>query len=299
LSAPDDAAGKMIKCPKPGCGAVAAVPHYLPAEEVAVVDAVAVPAPKSARTTQHEAERPRQRPRPGDDDDDDDDRPRPKRKRSAKDDDDYEFDHSRRRPRRKSGMAAGAVVAIVLGSIVLLGGIGYGIYALVGGKGGLLAKKAPPPGGWKQFTYAKDGFKAFFPSEPSVGSMDGFGGFAAVNMPGANMPGSFSIYIPRNIFAPVHASVIVVQYRGSLSSAERNRMRDLILQQRGHHFDDSKEIKSVRWLGVDADEVVTPRNLVRIALVGNTLYMAEIGADKGRASAADENGFFDNFELVK
>jgi hypothetical protein len=39
LSAPDNAAGKQVRCPKPGCGATADVPAFLPAEEVAVVDA--------------------------------------------------------------------------------------------------------------------------------------------------------------------------------------------------------------------------------------------------------------------
>ena len=189
----------------------------------------------------------------------------------------------------------------MLGNLVLLGGLGVGIYALVS-KGGLFAKKAAPPTGWKQFSYEKDNFKAYFPSEPNVTSVDGFGGFAgvgALNVAGANMPSSFSMYIPRNLFAPIHASVIVVRYSSPLSKTERSTMRDAILKNRDRGYGEVKDIKSVRWLGVDADEVSTPRNLARIALVGNTLYVAEIGTNNGRATSSEENGFFDNFELLK
>jgi hypothetical protein len=282
LSAPNSAAGKQVRCPKPGCGAIADVPAFLPAEEIAVVDAVVAP--------------PKPRPRPVEDEDDD--RPRRKRRRSRDDDDDYELDRPRRR-RARSGTHPGVIVAMVLGSLVVLGGIGVGIYALVS-KDGLFAKKAAPPEGWKQFTYEKDNFKAYFPSEPSVNSMDGFGaGFGGLNALGANVPSSFSMYLPRDLFAPVHASVIVVRYSSPLSKTERNSMRDAMLKKRDRDFGEVRDIKSVRWLGVDADEVVSQRNLARVALVGNTLYVAEIGASNGRATSAEENGFFDNFELMK
>ncbi len=299
LSAPDNAAGKQLRCPKPGCGAIADVPTFLPVETIEVIDATSAPP------------RPKPKPIPAveDDDDDrlrrrarrdgeDDDRARSKRKRS-RDDDDYEFDRRRRKRRAKSGTSAGVVVAIVFGSLVVLGGLGYGIYALVS-KGGLFAKKTAPPNGWKQFSYEKDGFKAYFPDEPSVTSVDGFGpGFGGLNALGANMPSSFSMYLPRDLFAPVHATAFVVRYSKPLPASERRTVRDSLLKNRDREFGEVRDIKSVRWLGVNADEVSTPRNVARIALVGNTLYVAEIGANNGRATSAEENGFFDNFELLK
>ena len=57
-------------------------------------------------------------------------------------------------------MGAGWIVAIVFGGLLALGGIGYGIYALVGGG------KAAVPKGWVEYKSDSDKFKAYFPAKP-------------------------------------------------------------------------------------------------------------------------------------
>src|SRR5438045_3956409 len=139
------------------CAAQAEVPGLLPAEEVAVVDATPVAKPRPKPRDEDENDRPRGRRR------DESGEERPLQKRRDDDDDDYEFDHPRRARRRRSGPGAGVVVALVLGGLVLLAGIGFGVYYLAA----KVNKTAPPPG-WKEFTYKDDNFKAYFPKEPHV-----------------------------------------------------------------------------------------------------------------------------------
>ena len=90
-----------------------------------------------------EDDRPRTRPRRDDRDDRDDDRPRRRRRddeddrprtrsrRRDDEDDDYEHDHPRRRRRKRSGTNPGAVIALILGGLILLGGIGYAAWRYV------------------------------------------------------------------------------------------------------------------------------------------------------------------------
>ena len=130
LTAPDSAAGKKVKCPKPACGMLMIIPDALAPDFEVVEDRPAPPKPKSkpvmARVDDDEDEdRPRKRSR-RDDDDDEDDRPRSRRRDD--DDDDYD-DRPRKKKRKKKGMGAGAIVAIVLGGLVVVAGGGYGIYA--------------------------------------------------------------------------------------------------------------------------------------------------------------------------
>ena len=300
LSAPDNAAGKHVLCPKPDCGTLAEVPQFLPAEEVAVVDAalIATKPHRRADDDDDDDDRPKRKARR---DEDENDRPINKRKRRRDDDDDdYEFDHPRRRKRKKRGMGAGAITAIVLAAILALGGIGYGVYAVANNKLGMgTASKSPPPAGWRQYTYQKDGFRAYFPSEPAVNSMGGFGGFGKLNIPGAIMPDSFSIYLPSDLTSKLHATAFVIRYTSPLPSNQREHLRNSILKDRNRGPNDANGVRSVRWLGIDADEVISPKNVTRIAFVGNAVYVAEIGTTTGRATAAEESGYFDNFELLK
>jgi len=301
LSAPDDAAGKQVKCPKAGCGAIADVPAFVAAEEVEVVDADPAPRPKPVRAAEadDEDDRPRGRRRG---DDDDADRPRKKRRRDD-DDDDYEFDHPRRRRRRKSGgRSAGVIVAVVLGGLVLLGGIGFGVYYLVA----KVNKTAPPPG-WKEFAYKNDNFKAYFPKEPRVLSqdVDGVGGRRG----GGAFPGldggavdSFTTYTCGDFNDPVHIQMQVVRFRSGVPSSVRDEMagglRDLqgLPGAAGAGF----ESRSVRWLGEKATEITTPMGVMRIALTDKAVYWAVISGPNGsRAKPDEEKGFFDNFELIK
>ena len=301
LSAPDDAAGKMVKCPKPGCGAIAEVPALLPVEEVPVVEASLASTRKPMPRRAEDDDPPRPNPRH----DDDDDRPRSHRRPRREDEDDLDFDQPRRR-RGKSGPNAGVIVAVVLGGLVLLGGLGYGIYALVGGKksSGDAARKAPPPSGWKQYSYEKDNFRAYFPQEPTADSAAGFAPFGALGFPGATVPESFTIYMPQKIDFNTPRPVVltfVLRYTSPPTPAERQRMRDALLKNRNRGPREIKrDVRTVRWLGVDAEEVTSELARGRIACVGTTLYVAEIASSAGgRVTAEEENGFFDNFELLK
>src|SRR5262245_50938902 len=108
LSAPDNAAGKQVRCPKPACGGIADVPNYLPAEEVAVVEAVAIPPKPKPKPVPAAADDEPPRKRSRRDDDDDNDRPQSRRRR--RDDDDDDFDRPRR---RRSGANPMAIAALI------------------------------------------------------------------------------------------------------------------------------------------------------------------------------------------
>ncbi len=144
LSAPDSAAGKHVRCPKFGCAAAATVPAIIPAEEIEVVDATpASPKLKPASADEDDEEdRPRKKSQRDDDDrsrskrrSDEDSEP-PRKQRRWMRDDDYERDRPNLGIRRNAGagMGAGAIVALIFGGLVLLGGVGVGIYALAGKK---------------------------------------------------------------------------------------------------------------------------------------------------------------------
>ena len=172
LNAPDSAGGKKVKCPKPGCNTVIPVPAPLPPEPAfeVVEDPVPAPPPPPVRKPKliqavvevDEDEPPRKKARRNDDDDDDD-RPRKKRR---DDDDEDDYDRPQRtKKRKKGGMAVGLIIALVGGSLALLGGIGFGIYALVGGL------KASVPDGWVEYKSEKDNFRAYFPEKPKTNTI--------------------------------------------------------------------------------------------------------------------------------
>lgn len=116
LSAPDAAVGKRVKCPK--CAAAVPVPAPAPAD---VEDE-----PPPARVEEpagDEDERPRQKRRRADEDDGDE---RPRRKaRSARDDD---SDDDRPRRKKQASKGGGALVAAVIGGVLLLAGAGFAAY---------------------------------------------------------------------------------------------------------------------------------------------------------------------------
>src|SRR5262249_31276928 len=145
----------------------------------------------------------------------------------------------------------------------------------------------------------KDGFKAYFPNEPAVNSMGGFGGLGQVSIPGAAMPESFSMYMPSDFMAKTQTSVVVYRFSSALPVNQQKLMREALASERNGRPGSSIDVKRVRWLSVDADEISTPQGVMRVAFIGKTMYMAQIGTSNGRAAAAEENGFFDNFELIK
>jgi hypothetical protein len=302
LSAPESAAGKHVKCPKPGCGTIAEVPEFVAAEEVPVVEATLTqPEPKPKRRDEDDDGQPRKRSR-RDETEDEDDRPATRRERRRDDDDDdYEFDHRRRR-RRKSGMGAGAIVAIVLGGLVVLGGVGVGVYALASKKSGSdadsgsgpgSARRTSPPAGWQQFTFPDDGFRAYFAQPPRViKSSDGQFDFPPI---AGRRPESFTLYLAPQKGPGTVAEVVVLRFIAS-HPLDRDALIYQLRKQNGEVED-----RPVTWLGHSGYEVTAQRGQVaaRIVLIDKTLYMATLASLSAPVTAQEKSGFFDNFELLK
>ncbi len=299
LSAPDSAAGKHVRCPKLGCGTIAEVPSFFLAEEVAVVEAAPVSKPRPKRVDDDEDDRPRKKSRR--DEDDEDDRPAGKRKRRRDEDDDddeYDLDQPRKRKRKKKGMGAGVIVAIVFGSLLALGGIGYGVYALVSGS------KTSVPKGWVEYKSESDKFRAYFPEKPESQTIPaGFGGDPSAE--------SVSLHAldptkgERKIVV-----VIVVKFKSGTTETERDKS----MKKFRENFSDKRDSiisapRSVRWAGHRAEEITIEEKgsgskkgggVMRYFMTDTRAYIAIIGSEtSGRMRRDEEDGFFDNFELLK
>jgi hypothetical protein len=303
LNAPDAAAGKRVKCPKPQCGMIVPVPAPAAADpgfEV-VEDEPAPPPPKPktkpliAVVEADDDDRPRSRRRR--DENEEDDRPR---KRRGDDYDDYGDDRPRRKKRKKTGMGTGAIVGIVLGGIVLLAGLGYGIYALVGG-----GSKAPVPAGWVEYKSDSDKFKAYFPSKPGepMTMPAGLGGMTGVESVTMHM-------VQSKGDSPLTAGVIVLKFKSGMSSAERDKAMEPF---RGNFSKGSDALisspRSVRWGGKKAEEITigdkgTSANgkkgggVIRYFTTDTHAYIGIFGTENaGAPKQEDVDGFFDNFEF--
>lgn len=311
LSAPDSAAGKAVRCPK--CGAAAPVPLYIPAEEVPVVEATvappkAKPKPVVADAGDDDDDRPRKKSR-RDEEDADAAAPRTKKKKRYYDDDD---DPPRRKRRNAGGGGNGGVIAVVvIVGLLVLGGVGVGVYFLTG-KGSVFAKKTPVPAGWEQHSDPQDGIKAYFPKKPSQTSipvggfgMGGFGGgrFGAGGFGGGGFgPGeelrdaeAVSSYTSGDWDGAVTVNVEVIRYRSKVPAAVRDRIRNFPTAQFG-----GIETRVIRWLGNDCVEQTHSFGVVRVGYTDRLLVHATVtGKNGGRAKPEEEAGFFDNFELTK
>lgn len=299
LSAPDSAAGKAVRCPK--CGAAAPVPLYIPAEEVPVIEATVAPPKAKPKPVVADAgdddDRPRKKAR-RDEEDADDAAPRKKKKKRYDDDDD---DPPRRKRRNAGGGGSGGVIAVVvIVGLLVLGGVGVGVYFLTG-KGSVFAKKTPVPAGWQQFSYPNDGFKAYFPSEPTKIGMDLQPGFGA----GGPLPGGIDIPQMESMHAyttggfggkdRLTVTVEVVRFRDKLPRSAR----DSLGGQAGGRFGGG-QTQQVRWLGESATEVAFGGSLTRAVYVDKAMIVVMItGPNGGRAKPEEEAAFFDNFELTK
>ena len=308
LSAPDSAAGKAVRCPK--CGAAAPVPLYIPSEEVPVIEAtVAPPKPKPkavvADAGDDDDDRPRKKSR-RDEEDADDDPPRKKKKKRYDDDD----DPPRRKQRNAGGGGNGGMIAVVvIVGLLVLGGVGVGIYFLTG-KGSVFAKKVPLPAGWEQQNYPQDGFSVSLPAGASHTSMptDGLqrdlggigggrnpfgGGFGGERLPAAER---FSQVTAGDWLKSAHAEVWVIRFRDKLPSS----VRDSIRRASTNMNFGGMEIRTVKWLGYDAIEQTHPGGVTRIVYTDRHFVMASISGPNGaRAKPEEEAALFDNFELTK
>jgi hypothetical protein len=223
-------------------------------------------------------------------------------------------------------MGAGIIAGIVLGSLLLLGGIGYGVYALVSGSG----PKTAAPAGWKEYTYKDANFKAYFPREPQVvgtmqfgrgnnpfggagkpvgggGNPFGVGGgpFGGGGMPvniEEYMPESVATYLAGDMFSDsVAINVQVMRYPSKVPSIVRNQYSgDMPGEARDMARQMGVEMKSVRWLGERGMELTMPQGVTRTVVVDNMIYTATVSGRNGkRAKPEEETGFFDNFQVIK
>ena len=306
LSTPDSAAGKQVRCPKAGCGTLVPVPAFLAVEEVEETPAVPPPPRpvRAAAVEDDDDDRPRRR-RRDDEDEDADDRPRSRRR----DDDEEDDDRPRRRRaagRRRSGGGAGKVVAIVAGVVVLVGGVGAAVYFLAFGT-------ASPPAGWKEYTYADAGFKAYFPVEPKrLGGGRGFG------MVGEGGVGGESISLQAATTEDGVKIQTMIQATRLPPNVPADQVRDGVNKrfaevsqspQPGTRVSGSR---SVSWMGYKAYElrlepsdgakVKTPNAtaVTRCVVTDTHQIVAMIAAeDGGKLASRTINGFFDNIQPLK
>ena len=317
LTAPDHAAGKQIRCPK--CGAAAPVPDLIPAEEVPVVEAKVTPPkpkPKLVQAEVDEDEPPRKKTARRDEDES----PRKKKRRYDDDDDDYDHDHPRKRRRsgrRGGGGNGGKIAAIVVGGLLLLAGVGVAIYFLAGKGGSPFVKKTPLPPGWKEYSYPQDKFKAPFPKEPQVvtmqagafpmGGMGGLGGMGGrggrggfLGTPEAQEVEAVSVYASGLMNQMQQDEQVVIQlsivrFKRDVPRSIRNEMSQITSGQIG-----GIETRKVRWLGYDGGEVVIAGSLTRVVYTDRMMILVQISGRNGaRAKPEEEAAFFDNFQLTK
>lgn len=280
LNAPDSAAGKKVKCPKVGCGALMIIPETHPAEPQA-----------------------EEEPSPRRDDDDDDDRPRSRRRRDDNEDD--SDDRPRRKKRKRAaGLAPGLIAAIAILGLLLVAGAGVGVYLIVNKKnvdaaakngdntGGGGRAKAPIPTGWVPFTSPSKSFKAYFPKHP-VGTNASSGG-NEVEM--AILGG------PKERLAAIVVALKLPQGAGINQDQLAELMRQGVMKKQGRMRLVSQ--RSVTWLGRAGLEMTFEQAnnmkgtlLVRQLTTDKYMYFAFFGDSTGRPSPDEENGFFDNFEI--
>jgi hypothetical protein len=293
LSAPDSAAGGKVRCPRAGCEAVVPVPDRDAevAEDEADVEVVDEEPPDE------EAEEP-PRPTPREV------LPRPTRRRA------------RRQPRRR-GTQPAIVIGVGLAVVLLIGGIGFAVYYVVSGTriASIFGGKVKPPAGWTQFTYAEDGFKAYFPIEPAISrEVQQMGPFA---LPNENLTGTtYELTTGRDTNDELRVMVMVASVPPGVGPGQgvMQKSMELAVEIMKKDLHDEGEARvtgprSVRWLGENAWEVqiddvrpnASPRAqfFMRYLCTDTHMYAAAIGMEDRDKLARVKDGFFDNIELIK
>ena len=206
LSAPDAAAGKKVKCPKPNCGTAITVPKPQADFEVVEDESPAKPAPtkpkKAVAEVDDDDDAPKVKKKPAraeaDEEDEDekpkkkraaadeDDEERPAKRKRAADEDEEDEDEKPKKKKKQGGMSPAVIAVIALVGLLVLGGVGYGIYELT--KKDETAKPNPnPPGppiglpapgvplgkqgpmdGWVEYSSDQDKFRIRLPKQMEV-----------------------------------------------------------------------------------------------------------------------------------
>ena len=206
---------------------------------------------------------------------DDDDEPSRKRRQN-----DAGTARKPRRGRKNKGpnKTVVIVVASVVGGILLLGVLTVVIVSFIG-------RKADPPVGWREHTFADLGFKAYFPKPPTVQrrvrTIPGLGrgtNLAPLETPLANLVEDGASYVSGN--ESVQISLWVIRYKPTedLRLRIETKIRELA--------QGNVSIRSVRWLGVARTN--TPTAGVSLASPSSTVpftspsFTARAAVPRGR-----------------
>jgi LSD1 subclass zinc finger protein len=265
-------------------------------------------------------------------------KPAPKKKRREEDDGDGGGRGKSFRERRAAAIggpppAIMLAVAAVVG-LAIVGGVAYTGYALFlsegamtaggggdgkggGGRGGA---KAAVPAGWREYPSQRGGFKIYVPPgeamEMDAPTIDDLFPAEVGKKKGKGPPKSL-IAGGRMVSATTQSMdvglmAIGVRFNGG-SPADRETVLETlvrgIFEQGGSVKAQVKSRKDVTWLGqkgkeillhIPASAISEPTDmLVRTVIVGSTGYVGAFGGKSRDAHADWENGFFDNFEVLK
>jgi hypothetical protein len=337
INAPDAAAGKKVKCPRPGCGAIIAVPQAIsPDFEVLEDQPPAKPTPKKVVTVivedvptpkkrikqdievEEEEERPKSKRRRDDDDQDED---RPRRSRGREEDEDEDDRPRRKKPKKSAGIPPLAIAGIAVGVFFFLGGIGLGIYALASkntktddsaanSDSDLSSgrEKAPVPAGWVMYKNEGAGFKAYFPMKtfPKPHNQ------SLVYMSEDVVLKSACLILVEDFLLENRASAGETAVKEfllkDLNAKEISRKDSTLAGQRATEIlvdlipkkgTPGKGSQSKSKTGDAAPDQVIGKGVVRLLVTNRRVYLAIVACETGTPKTEWVNGFFDNFELIK
>jgi hypothetical protein len=194
---------------------------------------------------------------------------------------------------------------VVFGVLILLGVVGYGIYAIAnrntlsGSDYVWKGPRTPPPPGWQQYTFAQDHFKAYLPVEPNV--------FRGMQPPGspflADRSSDFSTYFSSGshyLCGASHTSIIGIKVYQLKPGVRLKGRWDTDMPPDGPLPMDMGDFRAITWFGTKAYQLSSKREASRYVLTDVGFFAVSITSRNGtRTTPEEENGFFDNFELVK
>jgi hypothetical protein len=252
--------------------------------------------------------------------------PRPAARKPHDDDEEEEETDKKSRRKRRGAAAGGPPVALVLSIAGLIGlgivcAVGYAAHSMIAGRedakggGGGGATKTAVPTGWKEFTSKSGGFKAYFPpGEVRERAYDQPTGKNPPTGKKKEQPQYSGTWVVAE--APDGSVMVMVaglKFRPGVSADDRekvmNGLTDVIAGGGQEKVAGAKVLgqRDVTWLGQKGQELVVElpasegggQMVLRHVLVGSTGYIGIIGTKNGRAKPEDENGFFDNIEVLK
>jgi hypothetical protein len=335
LNAPDTAAGKRVRCPKPDCGTAVAVPAPVaefeavdeqtpakPKKAVAEVDEDTPKKPKKAAAVEADDEddapkRPKKKPARAEADDEDEDRPVKKKRRVWEDDEDEDEDDrpTRKRKKQKSGGISPAVIAVIaVVGLLVLGGVGYGIYALTkknddtagssgssgsSGSGSNTPEKpkGKVPDAWVEYKSDQDKFRMTMPKTVKK----------------TNPKGTGNQYEAVDAGVWLMAMVYVVEVPPGITPAQRKELEANLFSAVQPKNDAKMERRRVSYQGKMVDEIIMdipnnrkgdvadfkPKMIMRGVPAETKIYLVCVAPLKGPEQLNDVEAIFDTFQVIK